>query len=157
MEQEKVSDPQQTPSRDSKLPGEGRAAPEKHAASATAEPRRLIPPRSQRVNITVPILVYGNKRNGEPFQEETHSLVANAHGGLILLAAPVVLGQKLLLTNPKNMLEVQAKVAYLGRTENGKQEVGVGFLEPAPRFWHIHFPPEDWDPSKRKLPSSSTR
>jgi hypothetical protein len=83
--------------------------------------------------------------------------VANAHGGLILLAAPVVLGQKLLLTNPKNMLEVQAKVAYLGRTENGKQEVGVGFLEPAPRFWHIHFPPEDWDPSKRKLPSSSTR
>jgi hypothetical protein len=101
--------------------------------------------------------VYGTGKNGQPFQEETHSLVANAHGGLILLAAPVALEQKLLLTNPKNMQEVRSRVAYLGRIVNGKREVGVGFMDPSPRFWHIHFPPEDWDPSERKLPSSSTR
>lgn len=111
--------------------------------------------RSQRVNISVPVLIYGNGKDGQPFQEETHSLVVNAHGGLILLSAPVVLEQKLLLMNPKNMEEVRARVAYVGRLEKGKREVGVGFIEPSPRFWHIHFPPEDWDPSERKLPPSS--
>jgi hypothetical protein len=130
--------------------------PEKHAGSIKgSKPYTL--PRSQRVSISVPILVYGNKKNGEPFQEETHSLVVNAHGGLILLAATVVVEQKLLLTNPKTTQEVLARVVYVGRTQNGKTEVGVGFMEPSPRFWHIRFPPEDWNSSERKLPPSTTR
>lgn len=151
-----MSGPRQTPSQDAKLPGEGRAVPEKHAGSGAAEIKGTLR-RSQRVSITVGILVDGNGKNGEPFREETHSLVVSAHGGLILLAAIVALDQKLLLTNPKTTKEVLARVAYLGRTQKGKREVGVEFMKPSPRFWHIHFPPEDWDSSERKLPPPTTR
>jgi hypothetical protein len=157
--QSKVSGPRQNPPQDPKLPDEGRSAPQdqKQAASVRAGNKPFTLPRSQRVTIAIRILVYGKKKNGEPFQEETHSLVVNAHGGLIRLSVPVDLGQKLLLTNPKITQEVLATVAYLGRTEYGQTEVGVGFLEPSPWFWHIRFPPEDWDSSERKLPPRITR
>jgi hypothetical protein len=140
MDQNRASGAHSAPSKDRKPSGEG---------------KRSALRRSQRVSITVPVLVYGKGKDGRPFREETNSLVVNAHGGLILLASPVELKQELLLINPKTTQEVSARVAYLGRRENGKSEIGVGFTEPSPRFWHINFPPEDWDPSERKLPSST--
>jgi hypothetical protein len=36
-------------------------------------------------------------------------------------------------------------VVDAGSKSDGKTEVGIEFLEPAPRFWHIAFPPEDWN------------
>jgi hypothetical protein len=35
-----------------------------------------------------------------------------------------------------------------------KTEVGLEFSEPVPRFWRITFPPEDWNPADRKLPTA---
>ena len=137
--------------------GGGNSAPVAAQKPLAAETHYVRARRSQRVSIVVPILVYGREKDGEPFQEETQSLVVNAHGGLILLTSPVVLEQTLVLTNPKNMVEARGKVAFLGRKENGKIQVGVEFTEPSPRFWHITFPPPDWNPSERKLPSSSRR
>jgi hypothetical protein len=42
------------------------------------------------------------------------------------------------------------KVVYLGSTESGKVQVGVEFLQPAPQFWRIVFPPEDWASSTKE-------
>ena len=45
--------------------------------------------RSMRVLLSVPIVVSGKSADNKDFQEETRTLVVNAHGALISLAAPV--------------------------------------------------------------------
>ena len=32
-----------------------------------------------------------------------------------------------------------------------KSEVGVEFLKPAPKFWRISFPPDDWTPKDPEI------
>ena len=51
--------------------------------------------RSMRVLLSVPIVVSGKTANNEDFKEETRTLVVNAHGALIALAAQVVAQQTL--------------------------------------------------------------
>jgi hypothetical protein len=111
--------------------------------------------RTQRVQIAMPVLIRG-KNGNQPFEEETQTLVVNAHGCLVLLAMPVARNQQISIVNAKTAEELPCTVAFLGQRENGKTQVGVQFAEPSPLFWRIIFPPEDWDPATRKRPGSST-
>jgi hypothetical protein len=85
------------------------------------------------------------------FEEETHTLVVNLHGALILLKAKVAKGQKLWLMNRATKEEQMCRVATVAPASGGKPQVGVEFLKPSPDFWRISFPPEDW-----VLPEPST-
>lgn len=78
------------------------------------------------------------------FEEETHTLIVNAHGALIALASKVVKNQKLRLTNRATKAEQVCRVASVGPNSGGKGQIGIEFLTPSPDFWHISFPPEDW-------------
>jgi hypothetical protein len=78
------------------------------------------------------------------FEEETHTLIVNLHGALILLAGKVIRGQKLRMKNRATQEEQLCQVASLGSKADGKTQVGVEFLKPSPDFWQISFPPEDW-------------
>jgi len=78
------------------------------------------------------------------FQEETQTLVVNAHGCMIALAAKVGKGQTLQLKSRATKEEQTCNVVYLGPTSGGKTQVGVEFTSKAPDFWRIAFPPEDW-------------
>jgi hypothetical protein len=101
--------------------------------------------RSQRVILTLAVtvrIVDGPKDTF--FEEETHTLVVNVHGALVLLAGRVKKGQKLLLKNRATKEEQMCRVASFGPTSGGKTQVGIEFLKPSPDFWHISFPPEDW-------------
>lgn len=102
--------------------------------------------RSQRVLVQVPIVVYGLALDSKPFKEETSTLVVNAHGALFALAAAVKHGQKVMLNNKGSKDEQESRIVFLGPKEAGKTQVGVEFLNPAPHFWHIDFPPGDWRP-----------
>jgi hypothetical protein len=102
--------------------------------------------RSQRVMLSVGIAITGERPNGHRFSEDAFTSVVNAHGALILLAEPVILGQLLTVHNIKSHQELQCEVVDVGTVQAGKFEVGIEFLEPAPRFWRIAFPPEDWSP-----------
>jgi hypothetical protein len=101
--------------------------------------------RSQRVIMSLPITVRtDNAPKDSSFEEETHTLVVNVHGALIVLASLVAYGQKLWLMNRGTRTEQGCRVATLGPTSDGKAQIGVEFLNPSPDFWHISFPPEDW-------------
>ena len=102
--------------------------------------------RSQRVMLSMKILVGGERLNGQRFSEETFTAVVNAHGALILLAERVRSGQLLTIRNFKSGEALQGKVVDVGAVQDSKSEVGIEFLEPSPRFWRIAFPPEDWTP-----------
>jgi hypothetical protein len=97
--------------------------------------------RTQRVKIAIPVTVRIPKANASFYEEATETVVVNAHGCLALLAVPLATGQQVRIVNAKS-------------SEEGKTEVGLEFSEPAPRFWRITFPPEDWNPADRKLPTA---
>ncbi len=92
------------------------------------------------------MLVQGEEDGTHSVLEGTQALMANAHGALITLAMRVQLGQLLLLKNQDSQEEQPCKVVYLGTTLNGQTPVGVEFTRPAPRFWRIALPPDDWKP-----------
>lgn len=101
--------------------------------------------RSQRVILSLPITVrVEDTAGGGSFEEVTTTLVVNAHGALIALAAKVEKGQTLRLTNRSTREHQLCHVVYVGKPVGGKTEVGIEFKDPAPEFWHIVFPPEDW-------------
>jgi hypothetical protein len=101
--------------------------------------------RSQRVVLSLPVTVRTeDATKNSSFEEETHTLVVNLHGALIVLAGKVTKGQKLRLLNRATKEELECRVASLGPISGGKVQVGVEFLKPSPDFWHISFPPEDW-------------
>lgn len=100
--------------------------------------------RSQRVLLNVPVVVLATGPDKKQISEETHTLVVNAHGALILLGLKVSIGQLLSVKNTKTGEEVSCRVAYLGSSQSGKAEVGIEFMKPSPRFWRVAFPPSDW-------------
>jgi hypothetical protein len=110
--------------------------------------------RSQRVQIAIPVLVRG-KSGSHSFEEATQTVLVSAHGCMVHLAATVVRAQPISIINTKTAEEMPCEVAFAGRKDaEGKTDVGIKFAEPAPLFWKITFPPEDWNPSERKLPDA---
>jgi len=103
--------------------------------------------RSRRVILCVPVTVSGDSVKG-PFSEDTHTLVVNAHGALILLAAEVLAGQLIQVRSRAHSVQQICRICYLGPTVEGKTQIGVEFAKPAPDFWQISFPPEDWTPDE---------
>jgi hypothetical protein len=93
-----------------------------------------------------------------PISEKTHTLEVNAHGALILLATTVPIDQFVRLTNARTGEELQSRVVSLGPSFLGKTQVRIEFIKPAPQFWGLPLPPEDWFKSGHpRKPSSRTR
>lgn len=106
--------------------------------------------RSERILLDVPVVICGGSSDHPTFREETFTVTVSAHGALVMLATKVVLGQKLIVMNPQNWDEREARVSYLGPDRAGLAQVAIEFKEPAPEFWAVSTPPADW-----KLPQST--
>jgi hypothetical protein len=110
--------------------------------------------RTQRVKIAIPVIVRIAKADASFYEEVTQTIVVNANGCLAPLAVPVAQGQRIRIVNSWSTEEQGCAVVWIGKFDEGKTEVGLEFSEPAPRFWRIVFPPEDWNPADRKLPTA---
>ncbi len=97
-----------------------------------------------RVLLSVPIHVSGKDKDKQEFEEETRTLVVNAHGALISLGARVAPGQKVTVSNKSTSLSLECRVVHLGNATAGKVQTGIEFVEPCGSFWQIDFPPDDW-------------
>jgi len=102
--------------------------------------------RSQRILLSIPVTIRGLQSNGAPFSERTRTLVVNAHGALIELREPVLVGQQLQMTNVATNEEMNCRVADINPGHTNLPEIGVEFAEACPRFWRVSFPPADWSP-----------
>jgi hypothetical protein len=102
--------------------------------------------RSHRIILSVPIIVSGTRASGSSFRERTTTLVVNAHGGLILLREPVLVGQDLSITHVGTGEELVCIVKDINPGQEKIPEIGIGFAHPNARFWRVSFPPEDWTP-----------
>jgi hypothetical protein len=95
--------------------------------------------QDERVSVAIPVFVYGQKEDGDPFQELTRALVVDVTGGLIELESPVVNGLRLLAVNENTNEDVECSVVYAQDSYNGKTEVRIAFDKPSPNFWGIRF------------------
>ena len=100
--------------------------------------------RSQRILLSVPLRVSGERLNGAPFVEHTKTLIVSAHGALLQLQEPVREGQPLNLKNVTTGEEVVCEVVDLNPGGSGLAEIGVEFAQANPQFWRVSFPPADW-------------
>ena len=100
--------------------------------------------RSMRVLLSVPILVSGKTVDNKDFKEATRTLVVNAHGALISLAANVASGQLITVSNKATQKSLECRIVYLGNPQAGKTQMGIEFVKPSSSFWQIDFPPDDW-------------
>ena len=96
--------------------------------------------RSKRLLLSVRVHVFGQDIFLESFNEFTHMLSVNAHGGAIALAARVKKGQSLLIVNKSTREEQECRVVDVGSLQDGKWTVGVELVEPVSDFWKINFP-----------------
>jgi len=92
------------------------------------------------------VVVSGKHANGFPFTERTTTLVVSAHGALILLREPVILGQALNITHVVTGEKQVCTVRDVCPGPDGVREVGIEFTQPSAYFWRVSFPPSDWDP-----------
>ena len=74
----------------------------------------------------------------------TETLVVNAHGALLALVEKVAPEQRLLMQNTRSGEQKECRVVYVKKELTGPTNVAVEFTRPAPTFWRIAYPPDDW-------------
>lgn len=96
--------------------------------------------RSKRLGLSIRVHAFGQDIFLESFNEFTHMLSVNAHGGALALAARVGPGQSILLVNKSTGEEQECRVVDVGSLQDGKWTVGIELVEPVSNFWKINFP-----------------
>lgn len=91
------------------------------------------------------VVVSASMPNGKRIHEEAQTVVVNAHGGLLDMGTQILVGQKILLSNPKTKRAEGCRVARAEKSWDGHYSVAFEFEHPAPKFWPIVFPPSDWE------------
>jgi len=85
--------------------------------------------------------------------EDTRTIVVSAHGCGMPLKTGVLPGESIVVIHKQSREEVVCRVVMCRQIgKGGDWTTGVEFQTPTPRFWHIAFPPDDWDPTLRDLP-----
>lgn len=95
--------------------------------------------RSPRLELSVPVLVYGHANDDTPFHDITRTLSVSTHGALVILDATVHRGQPILLANCKTEAEEECHVIYVGPEGGGKRAVGIAFRRSAVSFWGLTY------------------
>ena len=103
--------------------------------------------RSQRIELTVSVVVHRPPKQVQQFSERSQTLVVNAHGALMVLAEKVMPRQRLRMQNIDSGEQKECRVVYVEKELTGPTKVAVEFTQPAPSFWRIAYPPADWTAS----------
>jgi hypothetical protein len=109
--------------------------------------------RSSRLFKRIPVVISGRGLSGRKFKQAVETIVVNAHGALLYLDESVEMDAEVSVTNPVTQEEQECRVVFLGETTEKGQRVGIEFLQPAPHFWGVEFPP-DWTPPQTPQPSA---
>jgi len=103
--------------------------------------------RSQRLYIQAPIVLEGQLPNKDkaPFSESTRTIVVNAHGALVETRTQLSPGQIISVKNSRTNEQAECAVKIVTPSERGIFHAALEFTKPNPGFWHISFPPDDWN------------
>jgi hypothetical protein len=113
------------------------------SGQATGTARAKSPRRSQRVNLRIPIVAFGDpNRKHTGFEESTCVVRVSAHGGQLELEQGLQLGDCFVLRHRGRREEqVECRVVNLSRDKTGQRLVGFEFTGGRIDFWRMSFPP----------------
>jgi hypothetical protein len=100
--------------------------------------------RSERMKLTMPVLITTATIDGREIQEVTETAIVNAHGGLFRSTLEFLVAQPLVLTNLNTNLKESARVVHTEPLETGGFGVAFEFDNAAPEFWQVEEAPDDW-------------
>ena len=90
---------------------------------------------TRRVSVHIPVFVYGRTVGGDPFYEETFTILVNGNGGLISMSSRVRPGQRLVVTNQGNDQTELCIVVSVEPRVTDRSKIALKFPKPAPLFW----------------------
>lgn len=100
-----------------------------------AAPAKKAARSSVRLNMRVPVVIYGFAGNGGAFHEEIDTVTVNASGALVILKAKLQVGDTVFLIHKSSRQEQEVRVAYLDPYTDRETRVGLAFKQPIPDFW----------------------
>lgn len=127
----------------------GKSTPERTGDVLEERGRR----RSERVVLRVPVILSTIMPEGKRISIECHTLVVNAHGGLLDVGIELIRGQIIRLGNLTTEIVATGRVLRVEKSEEGRFAIAFEFESPSPHFWPVSFPPLDWSihaPGKKK-------
>jgi len=111
------------------------------AQAAAGEEKR----RSQRVLLRVRASLHV-ALNGNLTTFDTMTLSVNNHGAMIILKQGLPTDTRFVLEHSGTKERVACKVVRPAREMAEGFQIPIEFDSPAPNFWRIAFPPNDWRP-----------
>ena len=119
------------------------AAPAPETPVRPEEAPNPIKRRSDRVMVSVPIDVIATDIHGAHFEEACVTEMVSLHGATIALANRASSEHPVRLRRRALDVEVRARILGQMGLRPGRNVYGVAFLEDAPDFWGIRFPPPE--------------
>lgn len=96
--------------------------------------------RSARLDLRIPVRIYGRTSDGKPFRDSTETQSVNAYGTRVCFSHLVTPGQSVLLVHGITEEEKECHVVYVQPERRGKWQVGLEFVRPNGNFWQIFQP-----------------
>lgn len=98
------------------------------------------------------VLVFGEDVTGEKFKCWTQTISVSAHGGVLLLEAPLGVGQGFQLMNEYNGRKARARIVSVRNLREKQAHAAFEFVESGENFWSMAFPAPGAKPLRRLVP-----
>ena len=111
--------------------------------------RRIERRRTGRAVVSIQMEVTGVSESNVPFKFATRTISVSAHGGVILLEAPLPVGQRFELVNEFNSRKAVCRIVTVRLGKDGKLHGAFELHCPEGNFWSMSFPAAGARPMKR--------
>jgi len=111
--------------------------------------------RTARAVVSIQMEVTGVTESNAPFKFSTRTISVSQHGGVILLEAPLPVGQKFELENQFNNRKATCRIVSARLSKDGKLHGAFELHCPEGNFWSMSFPAAGARPMKRVFVAKS--
>ena len=111
--------------------------------------------RTARAVVSIQMEVTGMTESDVPFKFSTRTISVSQHGGVILLEAPLPVGQKFELVNAFNNRKATCRIVSVRLNKDGKLHGAFELHCPEGNFWSMAFPAAGARPMKRVFVAKS--
>lgn len=111
--------------------------------------------RTARAVVSVEVVATGLNEEKQKFTFLTKTISVSANGGVILLDAPLPVGQKFQLSNEFNKKKAACRIVSVRMSREGKIHGAFELMCAESNFWNMFFPPAGARPMKRVFVAKS--
>jgi hypothetical protein len=117
------------------VPQPSQTSPTSFAVPFPTTPAKKTPRSSERLPMSVPVVIYGFAGKSGAFHEDSETILVNSSGALVTLKAKLALGDTVFLIHKSSRQEQEVRVAYLDAYSDRETRVGLAFKQPISDFW----------------------